>query len=62
MRFKVRKIYPNENGRGVDKYLEKRFVPRLKNALAAKSSRTKSRFNVDVRYRQNDLEINLQET
>lgn len=63
MRYKAGKMYPNENGRGADKYVENKLLPRIKKTIQetlSSASRTSSPpFHVDIRYRKNDLEINV---
>jgi len=51
MRYKVRKIFPNENGRGADKYVD-RLIPKLRKAILDKSqSNTRASYNIDIRFR-----------
>jgi len=62
MRYKVRKLYPNENGRGADKFIEGKLIPMIYKAIQDKSAQTgKTRvsWNVDIRYKNNDVEVNL---
>lgn len=52
MRYKIRKV-PDENGRGVDKWLEKRFVPKLQESILD----YRYPVYVNVLYKDNDLKF-----